>query len=331
MKEWDVFISHASEDKESLAIPLADALRRAGIRVWLDKQEIELGDSIRARIDEGLAKSRFGVVILSEKFLEKNWPKNELNALMAIEESGRKVVLPIWHQIDKDMLIKYSPILADRLAINTDKGMPAVVERIIGVVFSPDSNSPSVLSPTLSRRFIELIESRPEMSELKDFLAYHPSILGGALGIEIAKSLFVVSPQFGSDTPDFCIEDSERTLKGKWYIVILGSPSESLFYKEYATARALKDRVQQLEALFDWIEEHPSAVEQQLASFCYGEGIIIIGRRDQLTSTERDLLKQYMDYLRLPSHSDRYGIQIRTYDWLLDALTRSESRSYPTQ
>jgi hypothetical protein len=73
LKQWDIFLSHASEDKQVVAIPLAESLRRLGVRVWLDKLQIDLGDSIRQKIDGGLANSRFGVVILSAAFFSKNW------------------------------------------------------------------------------------------------------------------------------------------------------------------------------------------------------------------------------------------------------------------
>ena len=53
VKTWDVFISHASEDKAAVTNPLANSLERAGLRVWLDRQELRLGDSLREKIDEG--------------------------------------------------------------------------------------------------------------------------------------------------------------------------------------------------------------------------------------------------------------------------------------
>src|SRR5207253_6486335 len=115
MKRWDVFISHASEDKTEVAVPLADALRRGGVKVWLDRQELRIGDSLREKIDEGLSESRFGIVILSPHFFQKGWPKRELNGLMALEEGGQKVILPVWHTMTKDQVAQYSPILADKL------------------------------------------------------------------------------------------------------------------------------------------------------------------------------------------------------------------------
>src|SRR5688572_1660795 len=94
---WDVFISHAREDKVAVARPLAEALLRSGLRVWLDEQEISLGDSLTGKINEGLAQSRYGVVILSPDFLAKEWPKRELGALLAIELKHGKRVLPVLH------------------------------------------------------------------------------------------------------------------------------------------------------------------------------------------------------------------------------------------
>jgi len=69
--EWDAFISHASEDKETFARALADALCARGFRIWYDEFTLTVGDSLRRSIDRGLAHSRFGVVILSPNFFAK--------------------------------------------------------------------------------------------------------------------------------------------------------------------------------------------------------------------------------------------------------------------
>jgi TIR domain len=131
---WDIFISHASEDKELVARPLADLLRSAGVTVWLDENELSLGDSLRTKIDQGLAESRFGVVILSMAFFAKDWPQRELNGLAALESPHRKVILPIWHGVDQAVVARYSPLLASKLAVCTDKGLGAVATEVLKVV-----------------------------------------------------------------------------------------------------------------------------------------------------------------------------------------------------
>ena len=116
---YDVFISHASEDKYEVVRPLADALREHGLRVWYDEFELRMGDSLRKKIDYGLANSRYGVVVLSQAFFAKKWPQYELDGLVTREMTGEQVILPLWHRITKEEVIKQSPPLADKVARNT--------------------------------------------------------------------------------------------------------------------------------------------------------------------------------------------------------------------
>ena len=127
----DVFISHASEDKDAIARPLADALRNAGLTVWFDEQELVLGDSLRERIERGLAQSTIGVVILSHAFFAKRWPQQELNGLYARLVSGEdNVIVPIWHRLTKEELTSYAPALADILAGDSTDGPEKLTEQI---------------------------------------------------------------------------------------------------------------------------------------------------------------------------------------------------------
>jgi len=132
--QWDLFISHASEDKESFVRGLVEELERRGLEVWYDEFTLKLGDGLRRSIDHGLAQSRFGIVVLSHVFFKKDWPQKELDGLAALEVNGRKVILPIWHNITKEEVAKYSPMLADRLAARTETGMLSVVNEIIDAV-----------------------------------------------------------------------------------------------------------------------------------------------------------------------------------------------------
>ena len=129
--EWDVFISHATEDKNSLVRELADALTQKGLRVWYDELTLTIGDSLRRSIDRGLARSRYGIVVLSHSFFSKEWPQKELDGLIAKEGSMDKVVLPIWHNIQKADVAKYSPILSDRLAVSSEGGIDHIVNKIL--------------------------------------------------------------------------------------------------------------------------------------------------------------------------------------------------------
>ena len=118
-KQYDFFISHASEDKEDFVKDLAAALSDNGCKVWYDNFVLKIGDSLRECIDKGLANSKYGIVIISPYFIKKSWPAYELNGMVAREMNGHKVILPIWHKVSKDEVLKFSPSIADKLALNT--------------------------------------------------------------------------------------------------------------------------------------------------------------------------------------------------------------------
>lgn len=178
MKKWDVFISHGSADKAEIAIPLAKLLTAAGLKLWIDRHEIRLGDSLREKIDEGLAESSYGVVILSPAFFRRRWTRQELNGLVAVEEDGTTRILPVWHKITKEQLAAYSPILADRMSVDTSQGLRAVASAVIDVVLSPE-NARS--TPSLTRRLLDLIEDRAGPSEIIAFCRFHIEMIAVAV------------------------------------------------------------------------------------------------------------------------------------------------------
>lgn len=138
-KRYDVFISHASEDKAEFVSVLAEKLQHIGVSVWFDAFELKIGDSLRRSIDSGLVASRFGIIVLSSAFFAKNWTQYELDGLVAKEMEGIKVILPIWHRISKDEVMSYSPSLADKFALNTAQyTIDELADEIAKVVRSSD-------------------------------------------------------------------------------------------------------------------------------------------------------------------------------------------------
>jgi hypothetical protein len=129
--QWDVFISHATEDKDAFVRPLAEALMRRGVRVWLDEYSLKLGDSLMRSIDQGLARCRFGVVVLSPAFFAKEWPQKELAGLASRESEGQKIILPIWHNITASEVRNFSPMLSDRFAVSSGEGLARVIDKVM--------------------------------------------------------------------------------------------------------------------------------------------------------------------------------------------------------
>lgn len=137
-RTWDVFISHAGEDKGDIARPLYAALTGFGVEVWFDEAELRIGDSLRRKIDQGLARSSFGVVICSAAFFAKGWPQYELDGIVTRTNAGEQTILPIWHKVTKDEVRAQSPSLADKVARSTSDATAAEIAEEIARRVRPD-------------------------------------------------------------------------------------------------------------------------------------------------------------------------------------------------
>ena len=119
IEHWDAFVSHAWEDKETFVRPLVEALGGMGVSLWYDEISLRLGDSLSDSIDRGITKSRTGIVVVSQAFLKKKWPKAELRALMTRRIEDNLHLLPIWHGVGRSGVAAFSSMLADLVALQT--------------------------------------------------------------------------------------------------------------------------------------------------------------------------------------------------------------------
>lgn len=166
-KKYDIFISHASEDKDSLVRPLAMILERLSVRVWYDEFSLKLGDSLTTSIDIGLQESRFGLLVLSKSFLGKNWPDYEYRSLLTRQIDGDKVILPLWYGVTKEDVKKYSLYLADIKAVSiTEDNYKAVIALILRVV-RPDIWQEMRMRGVLRKVVVEGTLGVTKLSEIK--------------------------------------------------------------------------------------------------------------------------------------------------------------------
>jgi hypothetical protein len=305
MKRWDLFISHATEDKQDAAIPLFEALERAGMTVWFDTYELQIGDSIREKIDSGLGACQYGVVILSPNFIAKQWPRRELNALFALEEDGRPRILPVWHNVDRAALVSYSPILADRLAGNTGQGFDSLAREISKVVLS-DNSSPAVEAPTLARRLVKLLDGSADPEEIREFLSTQSGILERAVG---GQELSIKSGiRLGATVGDLLVGNRLKTTGiWHWHLIMLGkmrTPADVSSELEHIDSQASQIR----DFIVSNLRDARGILRDITPDF---RATIVIGRRSSLTDYD---IKAFRDY-----NESAYDIEVRTYDWLVEA------------
>jgi TIR domain-containing protein len=169
--EFDVFISHAYEDKDSFVRPLANALEARRLRPWYDEFTLRPGDSLRRSIDHGLLTSQAGIVVLSPAFFAKRWPAYELDGLVQLhagtpeqvagsEQPSR--IIPIWHNVDAVTVTRFSPSLANLVAIMSSVGVEPVADRIL-----------NLLRPAGST----LLIAHAELSKLGEPHDWHPPLV----------------------------------------------------------------------------------------------------------------------------------------------------------
>lgn len=161
-KEYDCFISHASEDKDDFVRELAECLKDSGLKVWYDEFTIRAGNSLRKEIDKGLSSSIAGIVIFSHNFFEKEWTQNELNALVARKNATKKdLIIPIWYNIGYNDIIKVSPTCADMYALDSKEGVSVITEKILSIIteLKNDGNSsiPILEKNNAKRQYMETI------------------------------------------------------------------------------------------------------------------------------------------------------------------------------
>jgi hypothetical protein len=133
------FISHDSRDKDEIARPLAVKLQSMLCPVWFDEFTLKVGDSLRESIDKGLRDCPKCIVILSPSFCDgQGWTANEFNGAFARHvAAGGGVILPVWHNMTKQQVIDYSPMIADVFALDSGLGIDELARQILRALTPP--------------------------------------------------------------------------------------------------------------------------------------------------------------------------------------------------
>lgn len=126
-REHDVFLSHAGPDTE-VAGELYRELTARELDVWFDEAEIRLGESLTRQLDRGIARSRVGVLLVTEAFVKgRYWTEREFGAFL----SSRKRVIPVLDGVNHEILSSYSPLLGDLVGLSTEtEGFDEIAVRV---------------------------------------------------------------------------------------------------------------------------------------------------------------------------------------------------------
>jgi len=174
---WKIFISHAAEDKESFVDTFAKTLSKNDITNWYDKNEIQLGHSITESINYGLKNSEFVVVILSKNYIKKGWTNTEINSYFANDGDKAKRVMPIWHNVTKQEVHDFAPILVDRLSANSSQGYETIIEKIKRRLNVNLSEVP-IQQNLIKKEYLSILDKPIDWPTLNEYTTYRFGKLG---------------------------------------------------------------------------------------------------------------------------------------------------------
>lgn len=300
LKQWDAFVSHASEDKEGVVRPLTHALKGMGVRIWLDAFEMRVGDGIRQKIDEGLANSRFGLIVASPHFFAKRWASAELDALFGLVE-----VLPVLHNLDEQELKRLSPLLAGKHCVSTTAGIAETAAVLAERIFTP-----ATMSSGEARDFARALASTQTADELLP--AITPGLFSRCLGLR-DKDAVKMGVQIGADRAEFCaghFQESSWRLED-WTLVLMGPPNAPLFDVDGRHSRDLDDLLSRERRIRAWIRANLMEARALMPALKLDyRALVVLGRREQPGTNQASRLGDANEML--------LNCRVRTYDWMLD-------------
>ena len=246
---WHYFVSHASEDSLLIARPLAHVLQEANFKVWYDEFSLKLGDPLLQSIDKGLQQSRYGIAILSPAFFSKQWTQRELAGLLTREVDGKKVILPVWHNVTSKDVAKHSPILADRKGVETSLGLQSVAEQIVRATYPnrvnklPLTNIEDIANlKSIRKTFAELLDGAPSTQDIRVFISAYHSLLTKIVGY---APFLVPSYKLSSTVPfDFALVETQGiTGPVRVQIIVLGPVSYANPFEQNEAAKLLLSQI----------------------------------------------------------------------------------------
>jgi hypothetical protein len=140
---YDVFISHAVEDKIPLVNELAARLEAKGIKVWYTGCELSIGDEVCDKLVEGMRQCRYGVVVFSSSYISKTKPSADFRALLNYERQGKKVIIPVLFEVTPEELATKYTLPPGVEAIYCNDGLHSSIHRLLEQIDMSHRDAPS--------------------------------------------------------------------------------------------------------------------------------------------------------------------------------------------
>jgi TIR domain len=130
---FDEFLSYASEDRK-LADSLYEGLAAQGFSIWFAPHQLETGQDLTTAVNYGMERCFYGIALITDTYLSKNWTRHELETFQRGTIERRKQLLPILCGVPKDALEQGVPSLLNLIAADWSAGPIDVMNRLSKVL-----------------------------------------------------------------------------------------------------------------------------------------------------------------------------------------------------
>ena len=174
------FISYSHSDRE-FVVQLAEDLRRESVDVWLDKFEINPGDSLIQKIfSEGLSQSEYFLVVLSKESVKSRWVQEELSTALSLKLEGVIHIIPVLKE-QCEIPVALRSLLYVDLSSDYSNGIRRLVESMYSVNQKPPIGRVPEYISSLKKSVGGLSREASTLgylliSNLKDDLGYDPQL-----------------------------------------------------------------------------------------------------------------------------------------------------------
>ncbi|MEM7370675.1 MAG: TIR domain-containing protein [Bacteroidota bacterium] len=206
---FDVFISHAVEDKYDFTEAFVTELERHGLKVWYSSEQLGPGSKISYEVDKAISQSAYCIAVVSPAYLDHKWTMDEYRAFYAKETACHSIIIPIWHRTTYEEVKEKSPLMADRFAISSEKPMKEIIEKILAFMEQNSPESEKRNPPSFFRQFVNIK------------LEYRIGLIGILLGIIAGGGLFINSSKTdistkGKNSPIYVNPGGEERYQSAW-------------------------------------------------------------------------------------------------------------------
>lgn len=184
--EYDTFLSHSTTDKPTVR-RIAEALRDRGLRVWLDEDEIGLGDHIYSKIEHGIEHSRVLIFFASKHSLGSDWARIERSTAAfrdPINTARRFLIV----RLDETPLPEVISGFLNLTWPSLEEAQTSSIDHLVSACLNKNTATPKVISyhdlftPGAPPTKTDLLVGRDEnIEELLDYLrspGVHPIVVG---------------------------------------------------------------------------------------------------------------------------------------------------------